>query len=227
MRKNGDQGMKSLKDIQYLLLVTVAGVIVFGFFAFLGLRHTDIWWEFTLLGAPGGFAYGVYSLRSRGLGYSATIRESHTAAMQDYAGGRPRPALAEFNRANARLLSTSLFLYLVVVILVWTAASYIIASPTLAFVLTIATFIVAHIIRIMQLKELPDISFGFAEYARTAFGSLVAACAGGGAFWYTLTKAGFSWKTFWLVGLCLVLISCMSMHADFAIAKLIRRSSDK
>jgi hypothetical protein len=225
MRNNGNYGMKSPKEIPFLLLFTAGSAFFFGCVAFLAVRHTDARWGLIISGLLGGFASGVYSLRSRGLRYSATIREFHTAAMRGQAGDRPQPAFAEFNHANARLLRASLLLYLAVVVLVWAAASYFVASPTMAFLVTIAAFIAVHVIRIAQLEKLPDISLGLVIYAGTAFGSLVAVGVGGGAFWYTLTKAGFSWQAFWLVGFCLVLISCLLVHADFTIAGLLRRST--
>jgi hypothetical protein len=218
--------MKSLKDIPYLPLYAVASTILFGFVAFLALRDTTGRWELTLSGALGGFAYGVYSLRSRDLRYSATISEFHTAAMQDFSRGKTQ-SMAEFNVANARALRLSLLLYLVVLIFVWSAASYIGASPGVAFIVTIAAFIGVHVIRIAQLKDPSDISFGVAQYAGTAFGSLVAIGVCAWAFSCTSNKADFSWMTFWVVSFGLVLISCLSVHADFAIAMRLRRSTDK
>ena len=226
--------MKPLKDSPFLLLVAVGAAIFFGFngfFAFLvaltvrhtaPVRYTDPWLYFPLIGALASVAVGFFFIRSRGLRYSATTSEFGTALSQ-----KPIVTFADFNDANAHLLRLSLLFYFLVIIPVWIATSYIFASLTTAFVITIAAFIVAHVVRIAQLKELPEFSFGFLLYAGTAFGSVLAVCVGGGAFWYTLTIASFSWKAFWLVALCLVLISCMSVHADFALAKLLHRSTDK
>jgi hypothetical protein len=93
----------------------------------------------------------------------------------------------------------------------------------MAFVVTMAAFTGTHGIRIAQLKELPDISFGFGDYARTGFVTLVAAGLSGGAFWCTLKEANFSWNIFWLVAFGLVLIAPLSVHAYFAIVSLSRR----
>ncbi|MGO8912670.1 MAG: hypothetical protein ACLQDM_25560 [Bradyrhizobium sp.] len=222
--------MKSQQGVSYLLLVTAGAAVVFGFSAFLtfievgsAVRHTNFWWMYPLMGTLGSFAIGAFQLRSRGLTYSATMREFGAATIRDYGSDGQRLSLAEFNHANTGLLRSSLFLYWAVLILVWTAASFLGASPAMAFVVTMAAFTGSHGIRIAQLKELPDISFGFGDYARTVFGMLVAAGVSGGAFWYTLTEADFSWKIFWLVAFGLVLISPLSVHADFAIVSLFRR----
>jgi hypothetical protein len=232
MRKSGDQGMKSFGDIPYLLLVAAGAVILFGlpslfaFFVAIAVRHTapvrytDVWLYSPLMGVLISFVIGFFSLRSRGLGYSTTIRQFGRAL-----GGRPTPAPAELN-TNARLLRASLFFYWVVVVLVWVAASCILPSPTMAFVVTIAAFIVAHVIRIAQLKDFPDISSGFENYTRTAAVSFCAVGLCVIAFFFTLPRAAISWKDFWLVAFLLVLISGFSVHADFAIVSLFRRPAN-
>lgn len=63
--------------------------------------------------------------------------------MRNYGSDRQRPGLAEFNQANTGLLHSSLFLYWVVLILVWTAASCLGASAAMAFVVTMAAFVYA------------------------------------------------------------------------------------
>lgn len=85
--KNGDQRMKSLNDIPYFLLVTASVAIVWGFFAapfFAGsvVHHKAEWGIFgfyTLMCILGIVVHGVLSVRSRGLGYSATTREYNAA----------------------------------------------------------------------------------------------------------------------------------------------------
>jgi len=177
--------------------------------------------------ALGIYVHGVVSVRSRGLGRSATIGEYDTALKRDYPNGRPKPAIVEFNHTNARLLRSSLLLYWAVVIIVWPAASYVIARPTMAFMVTLAAFIVARVFRIGQLKELPDIPLGFDYYVRTAFLSFFAVCMVVVALMISSIHAGFSWKGFWFVAVCLVSMSFMSVHADFVIAKLFRRPADR
>ena len=79
--------MKSLSDIPYFLLVTAAVAIVWGFFAFLffagsAVHHKAAWVIFgfyTSMCILGIVVHGVLSPRSRGLGYSTTIREYNTA----------------------------------------------------------------------------------------------------------------------------------------------------
>jgi hypothetical protein len=238
-KENGGPGMKSFRDIPYLFLLTAGSAIFFGipglfnFFVALAVRHTApvryAWLYLPLMGVLICFVIGVFSLRSRGLGYSTTIHEFGAALGERPrpAGGRPRNALAEFSHINARSLRSSLFLYWAVVIPVWTAACYIFPSSTMAFVVTMAAFIVAHVIRIAQLKELADISLGFENYIRTAAISFCAVGLCVITFFFTSTKAAFSWQAFWLVAFLLVIISGFSVHADFATARLLRGSTDK
>jgi len=80
--------MKSLSNIPYFILVTAAVAIVWGFFAFLFFAGSAVHYKaawvifgfYTLMCILGIVVHGVLSPRSRGLGYSATVREYNTAS---------------------------------------------------------------------------------------------------------------------------------------------------
>jgi hypothetical protein len=79
--------MTSQRGVSYLLLVTAGSAVVFGFSAFLtfiavgsAVRHTNFLWMYPLMGTLGSFAVGAFRLRSRGLAYSATMREFTAAS---------------------------------------------------------------------------------------------------------------------------------------------------
>jgi hypothetical protein len=237
---DGNQAMKSIGNIPYVLFMAILsagglGCVMF----FLGrtLWTTSIWWlpfAVTAAGVAFNVATAIVGLNKRSLPYSATVREFGAATLRNNTRGgsvppaarwqKSKPAFAVFNSANGPSLRRSYFFYLASLLAGWTASFFLIDNSTMAFAITATIFVAAHVVRITQLKVLPFVSFGFVLNIGTMFVTLAGLSLTISVFFWNHSKVGFPLNEYWYVTLSFVLLSFMTIHADFAIASLFRRS---